>query len=59
MTLNEFIERLESLKTVDGVDGYTPVAVTVASNFGIELFEIAIAEVQNVVLQWRSWSLGI
>ncbi|WP_417744746.1 hypothetical protein [Rosistilla oblonga] len=47
MTVDEFIERLESLKTVQGVDGRTPVAATVVVDDNEE-FELAIAEVQNV-----------
>ena len=52
MTVDEFIKRLESLKTVDGVTGDTPVSVTIpctAHNDFREDFEVAIAEVQNVI----------
>jgi hypothetical protein len=54
MTIDEFIDRLESLKRVDGVTGETPVVVAAASSPSNEDFpfpqhwETAIAEATNV-----------
>jgi len=54
MTVDEFIQRLESLKKVDGVTGQTPVVIAASSSpansdFSLpQHWELAIAEVSYV-----------